>query len=374
MTNHYFISYSSVDNKDFSLKLADGLSAEASAFSVWLDKQNLRNDRYGYDLVYEAIKTCKGLIFVMTEGSVARGSSCIYDLEIAQKYHKPIIPILADKNVELPFAIEYKRNTPVGEIIDFTGSFDAALFRLRKYLSPEQRIRELKWQFRRMGGKDVTDMTENEEMTNGLAELWKLVLQEQALIEDAMRRKENLQGKIDSRIASFLKHSRGDIYQEKPFEDDKHFPIRNQVFISYSHKDKRWFDSIQTMLQPLIREQKISFWNDKQIKAGQNWKEEISSALSLAKVAVLLVSPEFLASDFISKHELPKLLDASNQGELFILWIAVRDSLYKETEIEQYQAANDPQRPLASLSGPARDRAILKICERIKEAASGTPV
>jgi hypothetical protein len=145
--------------------------------------------------------------------------------------------------------------------------------------------------------------------------------------------------------------------------------MRSQIFISYSHKDKKWLEDIQTMLKPLIRAQKISVWDDKKIEAGQKWREEIGAALSMAKVAVLLVSPDFLASDFIAYHELPKLLDSAKQEGLTILWVAVRYCLYKDTEIEQYQATNDPQKPLASLRPAERERILVEICERIKLAA-----
>jgi NTP pyrophosphatase (non-canonical NTP hydrolase) len=145
---------------------------------------------------------------------------------------------------------------------------------------------------------------------------------------------------------------------------------RDIVFISYSHKDAEWLDRLQTMLKPLVRNKKLSTWSDNEIGVGQMWRAEIDSALSRAKVAVLLVSANFLASDFIADNELPPLLDAADKKGTKIVWIPVGASLYKETELEKYQAAHDPNKPLEGLSVAEMNQALVKICEVIKTKAS----
>ena len=150
-------------------------------------------------------------------------------------------------------------------------------------------------------------------------------------------------------------------------------PIRDQVLLSYRHQDREWLRRLQTMLMPLMRKKTITLWDDTRIKAGTKWKDEISKALSSARVAVLLVSPHFLASEFISNQELPPLLEATAHKDLRILWIAVSHCMYKETEIANYQAANDPSNPLDSLTTAELNRVLVEICEKIKDAASDLP-
>jgi hypothetical protein len=143
--------------------------------------------------------------------------------------------------------------------------------------------------------------------------------------------------------------------------------VRKPVFISYSHKDKEWLEKLKTWLSELEKHDLIKIWDDTEIKAGDLWKEEINKSLSTAKAAVLLVTQNFLASDFIGNNELPPLLEAAATKGVKILWIAVSESTVRDTDIPKYQAVNDPSHPLDSLPVPEQNKAFLQIYEGIKQ-------
>lgn len=148
---------------------------------------------------------------------------------------------------------------------------------------------------------------------------------------------------------------------------------RDKVFISYSHADKSWLDRLKTMLQPLVRGGAIELWDDTTIRAGANWREEIEHGLAAARVAVLLVSAEFLASEFIAEKELPPLLQAAEKEGITILWVYLSPCLYEETPIEAYQAAHDVRHSLVELQRPQQELALRQIGQRIRQAFAMMP-
>jgi class 3 adenylate cyclase/putative methionine-R-sulfoxide reductase with GAF domain len=145
---------------------------------------------------------------------------------------------------------------------------------------------------------------------------------------------------------------------------------QGSVFISYSHKDKEWLTKLQTHLRPYERNRQVTYWDDTQIKAGQKWRDEIKRALDGARVAVLLVSPSFLASDFVANNELPPLLNAAKNNGLTILWVPLKSSSYEQTDIREYQAVMDPSQTLSKLSEPEQDEVFVRICKRIAEVVA----
>jgi TIR domain len=143
---------------------------------------------------------------------------------------------------------------------------------------------------------------------------------------------------------------------------------RNHVFISYSHQDKEWFDLLLKMLSPLERNQTIEVWWDGRITPGQEWLAEIREALNSARIAVLLVSPDFLASQFILNEELPTILDRAKSGGVILFWCLVKNCLWRETPLVGYQAAHNPTKVWNRLSQGDLFALLEEVGNKIKEA------
>lgn len=139
--------------------------------------------------------------------------------------------------------------------------------------------------------------------------------------------------------------------------------VTERIFISYSHKDREWMELVRTHLKPLERLGKVVAWDDRQIAPGAQWRGEILKTLAVARAGILLVSPYFLASDFIKDNELPVLLAKPN-----IFWIAISSSSYHLTPLKEIQAANDPAQPLDTLEEGERHRILVGVLKKLMEA------
>lgn len=144
---------------------------------------------------------------------------------------------------------------------------------------------------------------------------------------------------------------------------------RTKIFISYSHKDVKWLNRLKVHLKPLERSNDITAWDDTLIKPGQNWQEAIKCGLEEAKVAVVLVSADFLASDFINANELPPLLSAAADGGVVILPIVLSPSRFVETKsLSRFQSVNPPSQPLITLKKAKQEAVFLRVSQIIEDA------
>jgi hypothetical protein len=121
------------------------------------------------------------------------------------------------------------------------------------------------------------------------------------------------------------------------------------VFISYSHKDEAWKDRVVTHLGVLQKQGMLDAWDDRRIGAGQDWYQEIQDAMDAASVALLLVSADFLASEFITSAEVPRLLERRAQAGVRIVPLILRPCDWQGVGwLKRLQAWPTDGRPLSA--------------------------
>jgi len=146
---------------------------------------------------------------------------------------------------------------------------------------------------------------------------------------------------------------------------------RNGVFISYSHNDTEWLDHLRVHLKFLEKNHAFEIWDDTKIRPGANWREEISKAIGSAQIALLLISPDFLASEFITEEELPPLLDAAQHEGAHIFPIVVSHCMFSDFDsLSKFQAVNPVSKPLVEITKGQRDKLFVKVTKEIKLAFS----
>ena len=128
MSGHCFISYSTADALDFTRRLADELESSDPQIPAWYDRRDIPAGVDWDEAIVEAIKTCKCLLFVMSDDSTKAGSDCKNEILFALRYKKPILPIRLQKNAEPIFVLAAR------EWIDFTDGFKTGIPKLRKYI------------------------------------------------------------------------------------------------------------------------------------------------------------------------------------------------------------------------------------------------
>lgn len=123
-------------------------------------------------------------------------------------------------------------------------------------------------------------------------------------------------------------------------------PIK--VFISYSHRDEKYKDELNKWLIPYETNGIIQVWDDRNILPGEDWDQEINKRLMAADVVLYLVSPDFMASRYITNVELKKAIDRHNTGEQRLVPIIIRPSNLALLNINNLQAVPKDAKPISS--------------------------
>ncbi|MBZ0301866.1 MAG: toll/interleukin-1 receptor domain-containing protein, partial [Anaerolineae bacterium] len=144
-------------------------------------------------------------------------------------------------------------------------------------------------------------------------------------------------------------------------------PKTLSLFYSYSHKDERYRDQLATHLKILERQSIISAWHDRQITAGEEWAGEIDEHLDIADIILLLVSPDFIASDYCWGIEVETAMRRHVAGEALVVPVIVRPVDWTSTLFSKLQALPKDGKAVTLWSN--RDKAWVDVAKGIRRAA-----
>ncbi len=137
------------------------------------------------------------------------------------------------------------------------------------------------------------------------------------------------------------------------------------VFISYCRKDASFLERLLLTLKGYGLTVCDTCWRDQSVRPGQDWAQELQDALASARLGILMVTPDFLASDFIKQHELPVLMRRAAAGTLTLVPIPIRAVDWKAQPFSKYQSLLDPIKPLSKMRAAVRDDAYVRIGQSI---------
>lgn len=138
-----------------------------------------------------------------------------------------------------------------------------------------------------------------------------------------------------------------------------------EIFFSYSHKDQRLRDQLETQLSLLKREGLISNWYDHKIVAGENWQDQIDKHLNTAQIILLLISPDFIASDYCYNIEVERALERHKAGEARVIPLILRRTDWKGAPFGKLQALPEGDKPVTSWT--KRDEAFFNIAQGLRK-------
>jgi hypothetical protein len=137
-----------------------------------------------------------------------------------------------------------------------------------------------------------------------------------------------------------------------------------QVFFCYSHEDRDLRDQLERHLAPLKRTGQISAWHDRAITAGTSWADEIGERLERADLILLLVSADFLSSDYCYDVELQRAMERHASGTARVIPVLLRAVVWEDTPFSALQAVPTNGKPVTSWAN--RDEAFVDVARAIR--------
>ncbi|WP_163848080.1 toll/interleukin-1 receptor domain-containing protein [Pseudooceanicola aestuarii] len=136
-----------------------------------------------------------------------------------------------------------------------------------------------------------------------------------------------------------------------------------KTFVSYSHRDEATLERLKAHLSPLRRDGRIETWYDREIRAGGEIDGEISAELEACDIVFLLISPDFLNSDYCMDTEMTRAMERHDEGTARVIPIIVEDCYWKSSPFMKLKALPKDGKPISNWTN--ENTAFLNIVEEV---------
>jgi hypothetical protein len=147
-----------------------------------------------------------------------------------------------------------------------------------------------------------------------------------------------------------------------------------KIFLSYAHKDAGFVDQLKVHLSSLERLGEIEVWYDHEISAGTEWKQAIDTHISTANVILLVVSPDFLNSDYCYSIEMKQAIERHKRGEARVIPVILRPVYYAKTPFAKLQPLPANGKPVTGPGWYNLDEAFFDVIEGIRKVIEQHPI
>jgi hypothetical protein len=141
-----------------------------------------------------------------------------------------------------------------------------------------------------------------------------------------------------------------------------------EVFCCYAHEDAPLLENLKAHLTLLKRQGLITVWADTNISPGSNWEQEIEKHLNAANIILLLVSADFMASDYCYSKEMFRAVERHDRGEAIVIPIILRPVYWQGAPFARLQALPTGAKPIISSIWYSLDEALLDVVNGIGRA------
>ena len=168
------------------------------------------------------------------------------------------------------------------------------------------------------------------------------------------------------------------IQPERPYNLDNKgwwltMSVPLEVFCCYAREDQEMLKHLKKHLMPLQRSGQITVWSDTNLNAGVEWEKELHRHLESADIVLLLISPDFMNSDYCYSTEMKHAIERHDQGNVAVIPILLRATLWRDAPFAKLQILPRDARPVRDRSWFDIDEAFNSITETDRPGRIGSP-